>query len=103
MSLDITVVDIAIIKACAICKRASYKDYIDLYYILKNNYITLNNLIELAKKKYGNEFNDRLFLEQLISIEGISDEQISFIEKPITRLEIKEFFISEISQLKTKL
>ncbi len=55
--------EIAASKAYAIGRRGSYKDYIDLYYILLESHSDLNKILETAEKKYKNEFNSRLFLE----------------------------------------
>jgi len=58
--------DIAIKKAYTIGRRGEYRDYFDLYWILKNKYIDLPELISSAKKIYGNVFDEKIFLSQLI-------------------------------------
>ena len=96
----LSIAEIAASKACTIGKRGSYKDYVDLYYIISGEYCSLEKIIELAKKKYKDEFNARLFLEQLIFIEDITDTNIIFLKKKITKKEIKSFFEDEIKKLK---
>ena len=58
--------EIAADKAHTIGRRGKYRDYIDLYFILKEKHVPLDEIIQLAEKKYGDEFNGRLFLEQLL-------------------------------------
>ncbi len=43
--------DIIVNKLCAIADRYDIKDYVDLYWALKNSEHTLENLIRLAEKK----------------------------------------------------
>ncbi len=61
-----SVPEIAIQKAYTIGRRGEYRDYFDLYIILKNKHTTLKQLIIGAKKVYGNVFDEKIFLEQLI-------------------------------------
>ena len=60
------VAEITAMKAQTLGRRPVLKDYIDLYFILREKYIDLNGTIDIAEKKYKDEFNGRLFLEQLI-------------------------------------
>src|SRR3989338_8551500 len=54
--------EIAAMKAFSIGKRLSYKDYVDWYFLLSKRHVTLPDVIRLAKSKFKDEFNDRLFL-----------------------------------------
>lgn len=58
--------DIAIQKAYTIGRRGEYRDYFDLYTILKNNLMSLPELISKTKKIYGSVFEEKIFLEQLV-------------------------------------
>ena len=58
--------EIAATKLYTIGRRGSYKDYIDLYFILVGKHASLEEIIALAKKKYRSYFNERQSLEQLI-------------------------------------
>jgi len=91
--------EIAASKAYTIGRRGSYKDYIDLYYILFENYSDLNEIIEISEKKYKDEFNSRLFLEQLIYLDDITDEEIIFLKDKISREVLKDFFKKEIQKI----
>ncbi len=88
--------EIAASKAYTIGRRGSFKDYIDLYYIISGKYSDLNKVIGLTEKKYRNEFNSRLFLEQLIYLEDITDEQIIFLKERIDKKTLKGFFEKKI-------
>ena len=93
-------VEIAATKAYTIGRRGSFKDYIDVYFVLSNKLTTLDEIINLAEQKYGADFNARLFLEQLVYLEDISDENINFLHKPVSKTEIAEFFKEEIKKIK---
>ncbi len=67
--------EIAIMKFLALF-RATYKDYVDLYFILKNNH--LKELIALAKTKHP-EFDEANYVRALISYDDIDDFPISFM------------------------
>ena len=92
--------EIALMKAYAMGRRETLKDYVDLYYILKGKYVTLEKIIKLSQKKYKDEFNPRLFLEQLIYLEDVGDMQISFLKKAIGKQEMEKFFRNEVKKIK---
>ncbi|MCX6790890.1 MAG: nucleotidyl transferase AbiEii/AbiGii toxin family protein [Candidatus Gribaldobacteria bacterium] len=92
--------EIAVMKAFTLNFRGTYKDYVDLYFILKEGYSSLGQILEIGEKKYGDEFNFRLFLEQLLYIEETRRTEIEFLRGDVTEEEIKKFFKQEISQLK---
>lgn len=93
-------VEIAVTKAYTIGRRGSLKDYVDVYFVLLNKLTTLDEIINLAEQKYGGDFNSRLFLEQLVYLEDISDENINFLGKPVNKAKIAEFFKEEIKKIK---
>lgn len=92
--------EIAAMKAYALGRRATLKDYLDLYFILKKRVCTLTDIIKLAKKKYGEEFDPRLFLEQLIYSEDIEEMEIQFLEERVDKFKIEKFFEKEIKKIK---
>lgn len=96
----LSVLEIAAMKAFVIGHRGTLKDYVDLYFLLKENRITLEKIKELAEKKYKDEFNFRLFLEQLVYLDDIKKEKIEFLRKPVTKEEMAKFFEKEIKRLK---
>ncbi|MDI6883049.1 MAG: nucleotidyl transferase AbiEii/AbiGii toxin family protein [Patescibacteria group bacterium] len=92
--------EIALMKAFTLGMRITLKDYLDLYFVLKEGVMSLKEIIEGCDRKYKEEFNGRLFLEQLISTEEAEEARIEFLKKPITREEMKDFFEKEIKKLK---
>jgi len=82
--------------------RLTPKDYIDLYFILKDKHMTLEEIESLAEKKYKDEFNFRLFLEQLVYLEGAKDDEIEFLKEQVNKKEMKEFFEREIQKFGIK-
>ncbi|HZE86830.1 MAG TPA: nucleotidyl transferase AbiEii/AbiGii toxin family protein [Methylomirabilota bacterium] len=86
--------DIAIKKAYTIGRRGEYRDYFDLYMILKNNYITLSELITDAKRIYGSVFEEKIFLQQLVYFDDLLHFEIIPLDKASIPApeDIKHFF-----------
>jgi len=57
------ILTIAAMKAYALGQRAKWKDYVDLYFILKQ--YSLKEISKRAKKLFSGNFNERLLREQL--------------------------------------
>lgn len=96
----LSVSEIAAAKAHTIGMRITFKDYIDLYFILRRKLVPLQKIIAICKRKYKGEFNERLFLEQLISSEDTEEVPIEFLRESVTKKEMAEFFKKEIKKLK---
>lgn len=84
--------DIALDKALTIGRRALWRDYVDLFFLLKKEYITLKEIMNLAEKKFDIEFNPRLFLEQLTYFKDLKITKISWVKEKYSSKEIQEFF-----------
>lgn len=87
----VSIREIAAMKAFSIGKRLSYKDYIDWYFLLKEKHVDLSDAIAHAKKKFGGDFNDRLFLGQLVSFEDISPQKIDFLRDEVEWKTVQNF------------
>lgn len=83
--------DLAANKANVIGRRPAWRDYVDLFLILKWHLYSLNTLIELAEKKFAGEFNPKLFLQQLVYFDDIKVVDTAFLNKSYTPSEIKAF------------
>lgn len=94
------VAEIAAMKAYTLNYRGSLKDYIDLYFVLKRKHTSLKEIKEIGEAKYKNDFNFRLFLEQILYLEGFKEEKIEFLKEKVTKKEIQEFFEKEIGKFK---
>ena len=92
----LSVREIAATKAYTIGRRGAYKDYIDLYFILSEQHATLTDIIGVAEKKFGVEFNSRLFLEQLIFLDDVEATDIQFLKTAVSRSELLNFFEANI-------
>ena len=90
--LAASIAEIAAMKAYTMGRRTSLKDYADMYALLELKHIELPEIIQLALLKYKSEFNDRLFLEQLIALDDVEDEEIQFLKTPVHRAPMQEFF-----------
>ena len=89
--------DIGAMKLSAITSRASNKDYIDIYYILKQ--IPLTKLLQSANKKLP-ELDRNLILKSLVYFKDIKKEPIKFKNKnKIVFLKIQEFLIKKVRSI----
>ena len=88
--------EIAAMKAYTIGRRATYKDYIDLYFILFEKHSSLLEIIKISQEKFKEHFDPRLFLEQLIYLEDIQEEPIQFLKEKVGKKELEDFFQGEI-------
>ena len=91
--------EIALDKAYAIGRRGEWRDYIDLYFIIKTGF-PLKSVIRGAKRKFGDIFSGKLFLSQLCYFRDIKDFSIEFIKEEIAPPELQKFFEREIKKLK---
>lgn len=96
----LSVSEIAATKAYTVGRRITFKDYIDLYFILKGDFVSLPEIINICKKKYKDEFNDRLLLEQLVYLEEVEEAPIQFLKKSVTKRELQQFFEEKIKKVK---
>ena len=94
------ILEIAATKAYTIGKRSEYKDYIDLYFVLNRKDISLEDIINLCKKKYLKKFNSRLFLEQLVFMEDVEESEIKFMNSFVSKKQLAAFFEDLVSKFK---
>jgi len=93
--------DIATNKAYTLGRRPKWRDYIDLYFLLRKNFISINKLIELSKKKFESDFSEKLFLEQFVYWNDVEDYDIKFLGQPINPEAVKNFLEKEAKKFKT--
>lgn len=80
-------------KLSAITSRATNKDYIDLYFIIKE--VGLKSLLSATKDKFS-DLDENLILKSLVYYEDIDKEAIRFKEKQVSFAEVKRFLKREI-------
>ncbi len=94
--------DIALMKIAAIIGRGSKKDFIDVYYILKNG-IKLPKLLKLSRKKFSHVRDVSIqALQALVYFDDAEDEPIPRMSSPIKWETVKSFFIREITKFSKK-
>ena len=82
---------LAAMKAYALGGRGKWKDYVDLYFLMRHGF-PLTSIIEKADGLFGATFNGKLFKEQLSYFEDINyEEEVIYLDKPIEKEEIKRF------------
>jgi hypothetical protein len=92
---------VALAKAYALNRRNSWRDYLDLYVLMKKQIVNLGNIIKEARKVYGEIFNEKLFLAQLVYTEDISPrevEETQLFSKKVEISDVKKFFQKEIDE-----
>jgi len=71
---------LAAMKLFALGRRAKWKDYIDLYFIIKD-FHSVPEIIKQAKKIFKNEFNEKICREQLAYFKDINySEKIRYLK-----------------------
>lgn len=85
---------LAAMKAFALGGRGKWKDYVDLYFILKNHF-SVTEICDKAKELFTDVFNPVLFSKQLCYFDDISfDEPVEFMPGfEVPEKEVKAFLI----------
>ncbi len=87
-------IDLAAMKAFALGDRGKWKDYVDIYIIVKNHF-SIQEICNKAKVLFTGVFNPALFCKQLCYFDDISfEEQVEFMPGfEVSENEVKEFLI----------
>lgn len=87
-------------KAYTIGRRGSFKDYVDLYTGVCEHISSIEEIMMLARQKYGEIFNDRLFLEQLVFVDDLDEVSLEMRNRRTpTKRELVDFFSREIQNI----
>ncbi|MBI5469961.1 nucleotidyl transferase AbiEii/AbiGii toxin family protein [Candidatus Kaiserbacteria bacterium] len=74
-----TLLTLAAMKIYALAHRAKWKDYVDLYFILRD-YHQLPEIVREAENIFGDSFNPKLIRQQLSYFKDINyDEPVTFM------------------------
>lgn len=93
-------IDLAAMKAYALGGRAKWKDYVDVYFLLKE-YFSFSDIAKKAKQIYGSFFNEKLFKEQLSYFIDVDySEEIEFMPGYETDDDEIKQFLTEIATRK---
>jgi len=86
---------LAAMKAFALGRRAKWKDYVDLYFIIKYHF-SIKEISKKATELFKDEFIPKQFIAQLGYFKGINyDEEVTYlIPNPPSEEEIQSFLIN---------
>ena len=71
---------LAAMKAFALGRRAKWKDYVDLYFIIKH-FHGIDEIVKKGKEIFAGEFNAKLFREQLSYFKDINySEEVVYLK-----------------------
>ena len=91
--------DIACTKLITISARGSKKDFIDLYFLLKE--YELQTLFEKLKVKYPKtDYNETHILKSLVYFVDADEQPWPRMHKDVSWEEIKEEIVSKVKNLK---
>ncbi|MDO9510187.1 MAG: nucleotidyl transferase AbiEii/AbiGii toxin family protein [Bacteroidales bacterium] len=83
--------DLTAMKAYALGRRSKWKDYVDLYFLLKDHY-TVSQIAKRSNDIFGQLFSEKLFRAQLSYFEDIDfSEPVEFICEPVPENIIKDY------------
>lgn len=94
------ILTLAAMKAYALGRRAKWKDYVDLYFVMKD-FFCLGEIADKAKKIFGNEFNEKIFRAQLCYFKDVDfSEKIDYLKgfavsDAVIKRRLKEFSVEK--------
>lgn len=96
---SLSLLEIAALKAYAMGRRAKWKDYVDMYFLIKDHF----SIDEIAKKTdeiFAWAFNEKIFRQKLSYYEDIDySEEVQYLIEPIPQDEICKY----LTQVATKI
>lgn len=90
-----SLLDIAINKMRTVQQRESVKDFVDLYFLLQK--FSIWDLIDGVKIKFNNKIEPWVLAADLINVENF--QNMPRMIKPLTLLQLKQFFREEAKKL----
>ena len=92
--------DLAAMKAYALGRRSKWKDYVDLYFLLKGHF-TIEQISIRATEIFGEMFSEKLFRAQLCYFDGVDyTEKVDWlIPNPPTDDEIRAGLVEIAAKL----
>jgi hypothetical protein len=94
-----TLLSLASMKAFALGRMAKWKDYVDLFFILKYHY-SIQDICRECAINFGSQFSGKLFRGQLAFHEDIDhSEPIDYLIPSVPEYEIKEFLIDKATDI----
>jgi len=94
-----SLLSLAAMKAFALGRRAKWKDYVDLYFIIRDHY-SIKDICTEAGKIFNQQFSGKLFRQQLAFHKDIDySEAIEYLVPPVPEDEIKSFLIDKATDI----
>ena len=91
--------DLSAMKAYALGRRSKWKDYVDLYFIIKD-YFTIKQISDRTTDLFGQLFSEKLFRAQLCYFDDIDySETVEYLVLPMPIDEIKTFLIDKATDI----
>ena len=90
--------DLASNKANIIGRRGTWRDYVDLYFLLKEKIVILDQIMKEAKVRFKEEFDPRRFLDQLTYTKDLGDFNIQFVRGSVTQAKISRFLVGLVKK-----
>jgi hypothetical protein len=88
-------IELAAMKAFALGRRAKWKDYVDIYIMLRDHF-TIKEISRNAYELFPTQFNEKLFREQLAFHKDIDySEPVEYLIPPLNENEVREFLIEK--------
>ena len=92
-------IDLAAMKAYALGRRSKWKDYVDIYFILRN-YFTIEQISQRANEIYEQLFSEKLFRAQLSYFDDIDhSEKVEYLIPAVSEDEIKNFLVNKSTEI----
>ena len=95
--------DLVANKAYTIGRRGAWRDYVDLFFLLKWHYFTLEEIITLAENKFAGEFHDKLFLQQLTYFDDVEILPTTYLKESYTNAKMRSFLEREVANYLKKI
>lgn len=94
-----SLINLAAMKSYALGRRSKWKDYVDLYFLIRDFY-SIDEIADKAEEIYGDLFSHKLFRAQLSYFEDIDyTEEVDYLVTPPGNDEIKEFLIDKATNI----
>ncbi len=94
-----TLLTLGAMKAFAFGLRAKWKDYVDMYFILRDHF-TVKDICNEADKCFSSHFSEKMFRQQLAFHKDIDySEQIDYIIPEVAEDKIKKFLIEKATDI----
>lgn len=90
--------DLASNKAYTIGRRGIWRDYVDLYFLLHEKIVSLEQIIDESQRRFSYEFFTKRFLEQLIYTADLGCMEVDFLRNKATPDEIVKLFEGEVKK-----